>query len=147
MKRLIVVGLLLVGLSALLIAPAAAAAPTDLNRLASWFPESTPVFVSLRTDDDYIAVWDSLLERLQGVVPNAEDVQLLGESLDNGIAEAFGGGDFQSTIRPWLGEVASLGIISLETAFDDNRRNDDEVPVLAAVEITDRAPKRSSMMS
>ncbi|HUN10105.1 MAG TPA: DUF3352 domain-containing protein [Aggregatilineales bacterium] len=138
MKRLIVVGLLLVGLSALLIAPAAAAAPTDLNRLASWFPESTPVFVSLRTDDDYIAVWDSLLERLQGVVPNAEDVQLLGESLDNGIAEAFGGGDFQSTIRPWLGEVASLGIISLETAFDDNRRNDDEVPVLAAVEITDR---------
>jgi hypothetical protein len=138
MKRILVVGLLLLGLSALLIAPAAAAAPTDLNRLASWFPESTAAFVSLRTDDDYIAVWDSLLERIRAIAPDSANIQLLGESLDNGIAEAFGGGDFQSIIRPWLGEVASVGVISLENVFDDNRRNDDELPVLAAVEITDR---------
>jgi hypothetical protein len=138
MKRMMVVGLLLLGLASLLIGPAFAAAPTDLNRLASWFPETTAVLVSLRTDDDYIALWDSLLERLRAVVPDADDIQLLGETLDNGIEEAFGGGDFQSRIRPWLGDVASIGLISLEAAFDDNRRNDDEVPVLAAVEIRDR---------
>jgi hypothetical protein len=139
MKRLIVLGLMLVGIAALLIAPALAASPTDLNRLASWFPESTSVFASLRTDDAYIQTWDSLIERLKAL-PDTEDIQTLSQILDQAVQDGFDEGSFAGNVRPWLGDVASIGVPSLAGLIDTGSNMENDAPgVLVALSITDRA--------
>lgn len=138
MKRL-----LLLVLTSLLIltltAPAAAVPPTDLTALAAYFPDKTPVFAAVRTDDGFINDLDVVLEQLRIVMPDADIPESLMDAFDEMVGEQYEGADFQSVFRPWLGDTAALGVISLATAFDDKPQNDDETPMMFAVSITDRA--------
>jgi hypothetical protein len=142
MKRLglCVVAVLLIVLS---VAPAFAVAPADLNRLAQYFPEDAPVFMSFRTDDGYIEALDALIIRIRDSFPeameNMDGPRSLGDALDMGIKELLGSGDFESEVRTWLGEVGSFGVNSLAPLLDGDESNDDEAPFVAALEVTDRA--------
>jgi hypothetical protein len=142
MKRLglCLVALLLIVLS---VAPAFAVAPADLNRLAQYFPEDAPVFMSFRTDDGYIEALDALVIRIRDSFPelaeNMDGPRSLGEALDTVVKEIIGSGGFESEVRTWLGDVGSVGINSLAPVLDQDEDNDDEVPFVIAAEVTDRA--------
>jgi len=132
--------LLLVVMLGLLSATALAAPPADLNVLAAYYPDKTPVFISFRIDDAFIETLDALLQRVNTAIPDA-NIPPLFDALDESIGDSglFEDGDFQSVVRSWMGDIASVGVISLDTAFDDDRSNDDETPFLFAAQITDRA--------
>ena len=132
--------LVLVVMLGILSATAMAAPPADLNALAAYFPDKTPVFISFRTDDAFIETLDALFQRVNAAVPDA-DIPPLFEALDEmiGQSDLFEGGDFQSVVRSWMGDIASVGVISLDQLVDEDRSNDDEAPFLFAAQITDRA--------
>lgn len=140
MTRVLRLILLVAVMLGVLSATAMAAPPADLNVLAAYYPDKTPVFISFRTDDAFIGTLDALLQRVNAAVPDA-NIPPLVAALDEAIADSdlFEGGDFQSVVRSWLGDVASVGVLSLDTAFDEDRSNDDNVPFLFAAQITDRA--------
>jgi hypothetical protein len=133
---IITASLLLVFVSPVLGVPTA-----DLNALAAYYPEKSPILFSFRTDDDYIAALDAVIERINDEIRSA-DIPSLQEALDNAVGE-FGvqeeGVTFAEQVRPWLGDIGAFGVLSLTVLSDENRRNDDEVPVLIALQITDRA--------
>lgn len=114
--------------------PVSAQSPTDLNALARYFPADTPIFVSLRTDDDFIETLDSVAARIRAVVPDAEG-GTLAEALDELTGELFPGGTFEEDLRPLLGDTASVGIISTETLINDDRSDDDDTPSIVALSI------------
>lgn len=138
MKRL-----LLLVLTSLLIltlaAPAAAVSPANLTALAAYFPDKTPIFAALRTDDGFINELDVVLEQVRLVMPDADIPESLMDAFDEMAGEQFEGADFRSVFRPWLGDTAAFGVISLATAFDDKPQNDDDTPMMFAVSLTDRA--------
>lgn len=121
--------------------PALAASPADLNALARYFPASTPLLISVRTDDDFLATINGLAETIAARFPNADMDQSLQEALDEMVQQLYPDGDFQTTVRSWLGDTVSVGVLSFEKAFDsDSPGSDgDDVPALIAVSITDQA--------
>lgn len=134
--------LLLFALAALLVLsalPALAAAPADLNALARYFPADTPMLVSARIDDDFLATINSLAEAIALRFPDANMDQSLQEALDEAVQRIYPDGDFQTTVRPWLGNTVSVAPLSFALAFDSSSMNDDEIPVLIAVSIKDSA--------
>lgn len=140
MKR--VVGfIVLVALLGALALTATAAPAADLNVLASYFPTKTPIFITIRTDEDYFAALQTIIDRLNSAfrradIPNFEDT--LTEAIDT--SGLFGDdATFSSEVRPWLGDVASFGLLSLDVFATETSRDDDEAPALFAVQITDRA--------
>ncbi len=138
MKRTLLV--LVMALSLLLgIIPALAVPPADLNALGRYFPADTPIFVSMRIDDDFIETLDGLLDRLRTAFPDDIPPTSLREMLDEGIRETNPEGTFQSEVRSWLGDTASFGLTSFELLADDDSSNDDEAPFYFAISITDRA--------
>ncbi len=138
MKKFIGI-LLVVALVALVIAPVAAAPTNRLNSLAKHFPADTAMFISFRTDDAYIDALDALIAQVAAAVPDAGPVTSIRDGLNEGISQLLGDGTFDSEVRTWLGDVASVGVTSLEQAFDGDSSNDDENPFLVAVAINDRA--------
>ncbi len=117
--------------------------PLDLNAMAQYFPMKTPILISFRTDDDYLATLDALFQRLNAAAPEA-NIPPVFESLDELIDDIgrFEGGSFQSTVRSWLGDVGAFGIISLEGIFDDDSGNDAGI-FMIALQVTDRAAAES----
>ena len=138
MKRLwmfVLTGLLILTLAA----PAAAVPPPDLTALAAYFPDKTQAFAAVRTDDGFINELDVVLEQMRIVMPDADMPESLMDELDAMVREQAEDGDFQSVFRTWLGDTAAVGVISLAPAFDDKPQNDDQMPMMFAVSITDRA--------
>lgn len=107
-------------------------AQADVETMAALMPIDSVVFFALRTDDNYIALLDSLLQKVYDTLPG-----LIRLSLPELLDQAFGG-NFQTTIRAWLGDNAALAVGSAEVLFDDDPSNDFESEVLLAVQITDR---------
>ncbi|MCA9905354.1 MAG: DUF3352 domain-containing protein, partial [Anaerolineae bacterium] len=140
MTKVLRLVLLVVVMLGVLSATAMAAPPADLNVLAAYYPDETPVFVSFRIDDAFIGTLDSLFQRINAAVPTANIPPLVG-ALDEVISDSdlFEDGDFQSVVRSWLGDIASVGILSFDAAMDDDYSNDDNVPFLFAAQVTDRA--------
>ncbi len=135
-KRLLFMALaVLVLLSAL---PALAAAPADLNALARYFPADTPLFISTRIDDDFIATIDSIGGAIAANFPDADMDATLQQLLDDVVTELYPDGSFQTTMRPWLGDTASFGVLSLGQAFSGSGANREEAPALIAISITDQ---------
>jgi hypothetical protein len=132
--RLLIVLAMLLGFG--VTAPASAAAPVDdLTALARYFPVQTPLYASLRTDAAYIDTLDgllaSLLDRLPpGTVPPDTGIRI---ALDAALADLIPDGTVAATVHPWLGDVAALGVTSLEP----NASNDPMFIVAAAIQ--DRA--------
>jgi hypothetical protein len=137
MRKLII--LLLLGVLALGILPAVSAAPVgELTMLAQYFPDTTGMFVAIRSDDALFAEWDSLIAKVAsklppGTIPSGITLQSL---LDLG-AQQFTGTDFASGIRSWLGDTIAVGGQSFVALAGTSPQ------IVAAVEITDRAAAES----
>jgi len=135
MKRLALtlIVALLVLLSAL---PAAAQTAPDLSALARFFPADIPIFISFRTDDGFIATLNNLAERITARVSDAVMDQSLQEVLDQLVQSLYPGGSFQENVRPWLGDTAAVGFLSLTQQMTFSADLDsDEQPVLIAISI------------
>jgi hypothetical protein len=138
MRHFRLVGISLIAVLAVMsIVPAAAQSPADLNALARYFPADTPVFISVRTDDDFINTLDSVIARVQAAFPDMESEETLSSALDEMAGTLFPGGSFNEDLRPLLGDTASIGITSAENMVDDNRSNDDDTPAIVALSIQD----------
>ncbi|MBN1966292.1 MAG: DUF3352 domain-containing protein [Anaerolineae bacterium] len=135
---LVVIVALLVG--ALPLSIAAAAPTTDLTALAAYLPAVAPVYVAVDVSEMTIDTLDSLIARIaarlpEGTIPPIQMRTLL----DQALSDVTPGVGFEEGVRTWLGDVIALGVISLETQYDDDYFNDNEMPGLGVVQITDRA--------
>lgn len=120
-------------------APALAVPTDDLNSMAQYFPDNTPVLVSLRIDDAYIDSLDSLIARVASAMPEGERPDSIRKELDKAVKEILREGNFQSEVRSWLGDVMSVGVMSLEGAMGRGGSDEDTPPFLAAAPVTNRA--------
>jgi hypothetical protein len=139
MRKFIVL-LLAVVLAVSALPMAVSATPiNELNALASYFPEDTPIFFSFRTDDAFLdeldGLYSTLSSKLPGVVPPFD----LNSTLDLGVSQIVPGGTFADNIRPWLGDTAAFAVLSLEKQTDADTTNDEEGEFVLALAITDRA--------
>lgn len=139
MKKLFLLLILMLVTLGAFAAPALAVPTADLNSMARYFPDDTPVLVSLRIDDAYIDSLDSLIARVASAMPEGERPDSIRKELDKAIKEILREGNFQSEVRSWLGDVMSLGVLSLEGAMGQGGSDEDTPPFLAAAPITNRA--------
>jgi hypothetical protein len=139
MKKLLFV-LIVAGLAfGWVAAPAQAALPTsDLTTLASYFPAETPIVIASRIDPGFIAELDDLVERIGDALPPGTMPPVSLAAMLNAQIEEQYGGDFDEIFGDWLGDTMMVGLVSMDVMMDDEFSNDDEVPALAAFEITDR---------
>ncbi len=139
MKKLFVLLSMLVVAMGVMVVPAVAAPTADLNALAQYFPADTPVFVSLRTDDAYITEIDDLFAKIAAQIPNMPKPDRIADQFDKAVGEVMGSGTFDSEVRSWLGDVASVGVMTFDGMMGSGSRGNTPPPhVLFAVEITDQ---------
>lgn len=142
MKKILALFAILVAVTGALIAPVAAAPTVELNTLASHFPADTAVLISLRTDDAYIQEIDALFAKIAAQIPGMEAPESIADQLDKAIGEGLGNGDFDSEVRSWLGDVASVGIMSFEGLMGRADISDEDQPpphFLFAAQVKDKA--------
>ena len=154
----------------MLIAPTARATPTDnLLVLANNFPVDTTYFMVTQTDDEFINTLDTLVDVLGNAVENVgsplvspvsfrlqdeEPTTVISDLLDEFAFEVFDG-DFDSTIRPWLGDTAAVAITDVEQLtvfvetdnFDDLASPDVAFPFIIALELADPEATRTTLES
>ncbi len=143
MRKLVTLLVLVSLVFGALAAPAAAAAQTapDLTGLASYFPADIPLYIGVRTDDAFIDELDSLISKVAAKVPQAAMGGSLRSLLDQSIGQALGkGATFETAFRPWLGDSAAIGVLSLDSAMQGNTS---DVPVLFAASVTNRSEAES----
>ncbi len=121
------------------IMPALAVPAADLNALGRYFPADTPMLISFRTDDDFIEEMDALLDRLRTAFPDEFPADSFRDMLDDAASYISEDATFDSEMRAWLGDVASIGLTSFEMLADTDEDNDDDSPGFVALSITDRA--------
>lgn len=156
-KRVLLLFLLLLALTSLA-GPVSATPVDDLTQLADYFPDDTAIFAAMRTDDAFITELDNLLAALIAVLPpdTLPDTSLRG--LLNLTAFGMFGGNFDTAVRPWLGNSAAIGLFDIEAllmmgsgvAFSMDELMEpasQEIPLVAAVEITDRAGAEQALGS
>lgn len=140
MKKLflmLVVAVLLVSTVAL---PVSATPTMELVGLARYFPAETHVFAAVRTDDGFINALDALASKVGAAIPEVAPPMSLMELIDTELQNSFGeGATFAATIRPWLGDTAVMGVTLTSNLVDDDPFNDEDVPFMIAIAITDRA--------
>jgi hypothetical protein len=122
--------------TAVLSAPLAASADTweELTALSSVFPANTDVYIGLRTDDDYIAALDAVLQQINRAV-DAPDPQSLYDILDEAAASLNGGVSFAETIRPAIGDEAAFAVGDMSVLLDDKPDNDNAAELALAVRL------------
>ncbi len=161
LKRL----LLLAGLACLLTIPlpAADAVPiSDLINLAGNFPQTTGMYVAMRTDDDFIDTIDAIANEIDSRIfrgVGAGDIQPVSLRLQNRkddltpvrdylneVSTEVFGADFDTAMRPWLGDSLAVGITDYDVVFEvatfnniDEVIADDDFPFIIAFEIDDRS--------
>ncbi len=135
MRKMLALSLVLLTLFGALAAPAMAVPPDDLVQLAAWFPEETPLFAAVRTDDGFIETLDGVVGTLSAALPPGTlPVSSLSAALDMASSSFAPEGTFQSVFRTWLGSTAAVGILDAESIF----RGSGTPAILFAIAITDR---------
>jgi hypothetical protein len=99
-------------------APVTASTAT-LQALAQYYPADTPLYASIRADDDVITELDALLARLaanlgEPLPPGFSVADLL----DEWTFTAFGR-SFERSFGPWLGDSAAVGLLSFAPLFEE----------------------------
>jgi hypothetical protein len=117
---LLLIFMMVLALTAGVIRAASVTASTaTLQALAQYYPADTPLYASIRTDDDVIAELDVLMARLAAnlgePLPPAFSVADL---LDEWTFAAFGS-SFDDSFGPWLGDSAAAGLLSLAPLFEE----------------------------
>ncbi len=85
----------------------------SLEALTPYFPKDSFVYAAIRTDEDYIATLDDLVESLiaqlpEGIIPEGFPTSLT-TALDLLTGQTLGA-SFEEGVRPWLGESLAAGI-------------------------------------
>lgn len=137
MKKALRLFLVLMIALASLTAPALAVSPDDLNALAAYFPSKTPLLISFRTDQAYIETFDSLIARVNAAIPTA-DIPALSIALDDALDNAVANASFEGDVRPWLGDLGSVGVISFAEGTSSDMASDDQPIIVLALSVTDR---------
>lgn len=133
---LILTLLLLVG-----VASVAAVPVTGLTALAAYFPQDSVVYAGMRSDEDFVATLNDLVEQIGTAVPELGGISV-SESLDLLAAGIKEGATFQELFRPWLGDTLAAGLLPLTST--DQFGN----PVAQiAVSITDREAAEAFFLS
>jgi hypothetical protein len=140
MKKLLILAVFVTLMLGALAAPAAATPVTDLTALASYYGDQVPVYMAFRTDDALFDELDALKDRIAaGLPPGAIPDESVMDGLDATVQDMFGPrATFNTTIRSWLGDTGAVGVLSLDAAMDTDTSNDDDLPVLLVLSITDR---------
>ncbi len=112
-------------LSISLFAPVSAQVQTEkfgaLADAAQFFPSSTPVYLAIRTDGDYINTLNDLFVQIQDrAVGSALSIS---EGLDMLFNDIFDS-DFQNDVAPWLGNYVAFGIFPMDLMTDYSYSND-----------------------
>ncbi len=110
---------------------------TSAIGLERFFPEDTALYAAIRTDPDHLAILDDLAERFNFTTttsafsawPRGVPVTITG-AVDMTLQLAVPDMDFETGIRPWLGDMMAVGAFLLEEG---------EFGTAVVVEITDRA--------
>lgn len=99
----------LLALMVLGVSSVSALGETNLTNLAQYVEDDAVAFVSMRTDDGFIATIDALVDRVRPFLPEDElpTSQNLTEFLDDTLQDVQLG-TFEDTIRPWLGDTAAV---------------------------------------
>ncbi|MEP7290129.1 MAG: DUF3352 domain-containing protein [Chloroflexota bacterium] len=112
-----------------------AAAQDEAHSLAQYFPEQTRLYMEFRTDEDTLQTLDALVTKVAELIPNSDMSASLMEMVDEGLAKMTPDGSFATTVRPWLGDMAALGV----TEFDPDNMSNISENVTVAIAITDQA--------
>ncbi|GEM_PF-1214466 len=128
-------------IAALAITPAfaqeSAPALTEVTTLARYFPATTPVFFSMRIDDDFLSQVSDLSERFFTLAGYDMQENLI-EALDRVSADyPLGGGTYDETLGALLGDTVAVGLLDWGELFDDKSNNDYITPYLIALGIDD----------
>ncbi len=114
MKRLLLIlGIFTLALGVFAL-PAAAQDSPDYRALAQYFPSDAPVYASFRTDDAFVQTLDDLAAKFGSLLPGGMMPGSLQEALDQVASAVKPGGTFADTIRPWLGDLAAIGIYTVD---------------------------------
>ncbi len=134
---IVVIAIVSVGVILLNLAGANTASATGLER---FFPEDAALYAAIRTDADNIAILDDLAERFNfttttsgfSALPDGVPVTVTG-AIEMGLQLVMPDMDFETGIRPWLGDMMAVGAFSLDTLEEW------DLGAAVIVEITDRA--------
>ncbi len=137
MKKLLTLLAVMIVVLGTLFTPTTAAPTADLNALAKYFPASAPVLVSFRTDDAYIKEIDDLFAKIAAQIPGMKQPEKIADQFDQAV-KTLTGGDFQSDVRSWLGDTASIGLFSFDGMMGRGSSDGKSPHFLAAVAITDQ---------
>ncbi len=97
----------------------------DVTALARYYPASSPVFIGVRADDEYLDSLDSLIDQVARVTGEESPLPYgIRESLSLLIGELVPGGTFDNTIRAWMGDTVAFGVTDLAVYVDDVPEND-----------------------
>ncbi|MBO9308847.1 MAG: DUF3352 domain-containing protein [Chloroflexi bacterium] len=122
-------------------------AQADIEGMAALMPSDSTFFFALRTDDNYIELLDSLIQKVYDTLPRLTLPSFsLKQLLDLAAQQALGG-DFQTKVRPWLGDTIAFAIGSLEKLLDADPRNDAQTETLLAARIVNRAAFEATLES
>ncbi len=138
MKRLLLIGMLILSLTALAL-PAFATPVQNLGGLANFYPDDTFLYFGFRTDANFLDEIEALAARFADV--SGGDIGEFRAGLDQIAQEASENDEatFADTIQPLLGETGAFGIIDAAPMFDEDSSNDNDSGYLFAFSVTDRA--------
>jgi hypothetical protein len=130
MLRRIALLTVVLALFALTFSGAGAQDAPDVSYFANIFPSDVNVYAAIRTDAGYIETLDGLLGRIQAALPAELGISDMSFSMFWQGLVGINGIDFQTEIRPWLGETFAIGV-----RFDA----DASPGLMIGVQIADRA--------
>ncbi len=131
MKRLfLIVGIFALALGVFAL-PATAQDNPDFTALAQYFPTDAPLYAGFRTDDAFVQTLDDLAAKFGAMLPGGAMPGSLQAALDQVASEVKPDGTFADTIRPWLGDLAAIGIYTVEDTGN-------VPPLTIAIAITDQ---------
>ncbi len=138
LKKLLLIGFVVLAFAL----PVAAQPAADISIAGTVFPADTDVLFAASIDDGLIETLDTLAVLLRDTVPDADippgDTPV-SDVLNLGTGSVFGD-SFDDAVRPWLGDIAAVGVMDFSAlAENDFAFEDGEIPFLAAVEILDAA--------
>jgi hypothetical protein len=121
-----------------LMTPTMAAPTPDLNKLAKYFPTSAPILISFSTSDDFIKDIDNLVAKIAAQIPGMTKPPSIVDQFDKAVSEVMGSGNFDSAVRNWLGDEASIGLYTFEGMMGRGNSSGKPPHFLAAVAIKDQ---------
>jgi hypothetical protein len=113
---------------------------TDAVSLARYLPANVFAYANMRVDDAYIDMLDGFLKQASAKVPQPMQMTLR-SALESALKQA--GYDYAQDIRSWLGDRVAVGFGPIDVLLDKDPKNDVDVPLVVAIDVTDQAKTES----